>query len=242
MEWTNSVPIFQDDITFILQPEILHHILSLINNVGTEGPKDWKIVNSSPTKHSTNSNICLALWEFFELLNCIFQQMKYCDRMFSGHKLVMSSKQNHHSIDTRPHSMLLDHLQKNVLSTCCLAAIYLEAEHAAMIYNYNFQASNLILMRNTRIEVTHHKKMRPCYLGPLVVISCNCGSTYILCKLDGPVLHHPVAAFCLIPYFTREHISVPSNTFDIDTSQLCELEQTDLVDDDDTGDDASEEN
>ncbi|KAG5727589.1 hypothetical protein E4T56_gene12324 [Termitomyces sp. T112] len=44
MGWTNSVPIFHNDITFILQPEIPHNMLSFINDVGAKGPKDWKIV------------------------------------------------------------------------------------------------------------------------------------------------------------------------------------------------------
>ena len=39
-------------------------------------------------------------------------------------------------------------------------------------------------MRNTCIEVTHNKKMRPRYLGLLVVISRNQGGAYILCKFD----------------------------------------------------------
>ena len=39
-------------------------------------------------------------------------------------------------------------------------------------------------MRNMQIEVTYNKKMWPCYLGPLVTISRNCGGAYILCKLD----------------------------------------------------------
>ncbi|KNZ71346.1 hypothetical protein J132_00009, partial [Termitomyces sp. J132] len=109
------------------------------------------------------------------------------------------------------------------------------------IRDYNFKTGDLVLMRNTRIEVTHNKKMKPRYLGPLVVISRNRGGAYILCELDGSVLHRPVAAFRLVPYFAREHIAVPSDAFDIDTSRLRELEQTDLVDDDDTGEVASEE-
>ncbi|KNZ72324.1 Beta-lactamase-like protein 2 like protein, partial [Termitomyces sp. J132] len=32
---------------------------------------------------------CISLWEFFELLNRVLQQMKYCSGTFSGHKLVL---------------------------------------------------------------------------------------------------------------------------------------------------------
>ncbi|KNZ80716.1 hypothetical protein J132_04805 [Termitomyces sp. J132] len=89
MGWTNSVPIFHDNITFILQPEIPHNVLSFINDIGTKGPKDWKIINSKPTKNHANPNVCLALWEVFKLFNRILQQMKYCSSTFSGHKLIL---------------------------------------------------------------------------------------------------------------------------------------------------------
>ncbi|KNZ76068.1 hypothetical protein J132_00344 [Termitomyces sp. J132] len=135
----------------------------------------------------------------------------------------------------------LDHFHSHVLSAHHLAAICFKTEHATTIHNYNFKAGDLVLMRNTRIEVMHNKKMKPCYLGPLVVISCNCGGAYIICELDGSVLHCPIATFHLVPYFAREHITVPSNAFNIDTSQLRELEQTELINDDDTGDITSEE-
>ncbi|KNZ71647.1 hypothetical protein J132_07878 [Termitomyces sp. J132] len=146
------------------------------------------------------------------------------------------------AIDLQCHQEDLNRLHSHILSTCCLAAICFETEHATMICDYNFKAGDLILlMRNTRIKVTHNKKMKPHYLGPLVVISRNHGGAYIICELDGSILHRPIAAFCLVPYFAREHIIVPSNTFNINTSRLRELEQTELVDDNDTGDVASEE-
>ncbi|KNZ78146.1 hypothetical protein J132_01671 [Termitomyces sp. J132] len=135
----------------------------------------------------------------------------------------------------------LDRLYSQVFSARCLAAIHFKTEHATTICNYNFKTGDLVLMRNTRIEVMHNKKMKPRYLGPLVVISRNHGGAYIVCELDGSVLHRPVAAFCLVPYFAREHITVPSNAFDIDTSRLRELEQTKLVDNNDTGDITNEE-
>ncbi|KNZ79579.1 hypothetical protein J132_09168 [Termitomyces sp. J132] len=240
MGWTNSVPIFHNDITFILQPE------------------------------------------FFELLNRVLQQMKYCGGTFSGHKLVLCAptfkilghvctpssqipdksclalmeqwgpcksllESNgivewlHFDVCQALFKVVDSDQSSHVLSAHRLSAIRFETEHAAMIRDYNFKAGDLVLMRNTRIEVTHNKKMKPHYLGPLVVISHNHGGAYIICELDGSVLHCPVATFCLVPYFAREHITVPSNTFDINTSQLRELEQTELVNNDNTGNVTSEE-
>ncbi|KAG5726825.1 hypothetical protein E4T56_gene594 [Termitomyces sp. T112] len=46
MGWANSVPIFHNDITFILQPETPYNVLSFIDDVGTKGPKDWRIIDT----------------------------------------------------------------------------------------------------------------------------------------------------------------------------------------------------
>ncbi|KNZ78116.1 hypothetical protein J132_01640 [Termitomyces sp. J132] len=104
----------------------------------------------------------------------------------------------HQAIDLQRHQEDLDHLHSHVFSACCLAAICFKTEHTATIHDYNFKAGDLVLMRNTRIEVTHNKKMKTRYLGPLVVISRNCGGAYIICELDGSVLHCPVAADVLL--------------------------------------------
>jgi hypothetical protein len=45
------------------------------------------------------------------------------------------------------------------------------------------------------------------YIGPLIVVSCKYGGVYILSELDGTVLHHPIAAFCLLPYFPHKYLS-----------------------------------
>ena len=75
------------------------------------------------------------------------------------------------------------------------ATICLEKEHSATIQNFDFRAGDLVLVRNTAIEKMLNCKMRPCCLGPLVVVSRNKGRAYILCELDGTLLHSPTAAF-----------------------------------------------
>jgi hypothetical protein len=39
MGWTNSVPIFYDDVTFILQAEIPHITIPYIDDAPVKGPK-----------------------------------------------------------------------------------------------------------------------------------------------------------------------------------------------------------
>ena len=91
-----------------------------------------------------------------------------------------------------------------------------------------------------QIEVTHNKKMWPHYLGPLVVISRNCGGAYILCELDGLVLHRPGAAFSLVPYLAQEQIAIHSNILYINTARLHQLEETELLDNESLPDIASD--
>ena len=61
MRWTNLVSIFYNDVTFILQSEFLHNILSFIDNISAKGLKNWKLINSMSAKHLKNLNICLTL-------------------------------------------------------------------------------------------------------------------------------------------------------------------------------------
>jgi len=112
------------------------------------------------------------------------------------------------------------------------AAIRFEKTHTRTIRNFNFKRGDLVLIHNTVIEKALNRKMWPQYLGPLVVVSHNFGGTYIISELDGSVLHHPIAAFRVIPYFTRKSIPIPENFINIDSTRLQELEQTTDINDD----------
>ena len=57
-----------------------------------------------------------------------------------------------------------------------------------------------------KVRYSSNKKMKPHYLGPLIIISRNKGGTYILCKLDGIVLHRPIAAYRVLPYLAKRTI------------------------------------
>ena len=64
------------------------------------------------------------------------------------------------------------------------------------------------------------------YLGLLIIISQNKGSTYIVSELNGSVFNRPIAAFQVIPYFAHQHIDIPplDELIDISARRLCELE------------------
>lgn len=70
--------------------------------------------------------------------------------------------------------------------------------------------------------------MRPQYTGPLVVVSRNRGGAYILCDLDGTLTHSPFGAFCVVPYFTRNHIDIPDieQHIDVTVARLRAMEDS----------------
>jgi hypothetical protein len=81
-------------------------------------------------------------------------------------------------------------------------------------------------MRNTQIKKSLNKKMCARYIGPLIVVSRNYSGAYILSELDGMVLHRPIAAFCLLPYFPHKSIPLPPDIIDIDDTCLQEMEHS----------------
>jgi len=129
----------------------------------------------------------------------------------------------------------LDQLHSKVYEARIQAALRFERDHANTIHNFAFKLGDLVLIRNTRIEKSLNRKMRARYLGPLIVISRNHGGAYILCELDGSLLHRPVAAFRVIPYFARKTMQIPplDDLLDVSTARLRELEASNKMDPED---------
>jgi hypothetical protein len=77
MGWTNSVPIFHDDLTFILQAEIPHITIPYIDDVPIKGLKlTYSKSNKSFKTILENPNICRFVREHFKNLNQVVQRMK----------------------------------------------------------------------------------------------------------------------------------------------------------------------
>src|SRR5277367_1839933 len=94
MGWTNSVPIFHDDVTFILQPEIPEVTISFIDDVPIKGPVS-RYMNGDGTYEiiPENPGIRHFVWEHFQNLNRVVQRMKYCGGTFSGPKTTLCVKE-----------------------------------------------------------------------------------------------------------------------------------------------------
>ena len=90
MGWTNAVPVFHDDVMHILQPEVPQFTIPYIDDVPVRGPATTYQNDNRVFKTILgNSSICHFVWEHFQNLNCIVQQMKYCGGTFSGKKSLL---------------------------------------------------------------------------------------------------------------------------------------------------------
>ena len=131
-------------------------------------------------------------------------------------------------------------LRSDVYRSRLQAAQKFERDHAATLRDFDFKRGDLVLMRHTQIEKSLNRKMRPRYLGPLVVLSRNRGDAYILCELDGSVFHRPIAAFRLLPYLARKSLTLPDDFLDISDKRFEELKAADTPGDDDDHQEADE--
>jgi hypothetical protein len=131
-----------------------------------------------------------------------------------------------HAIALQKRSADVNQLYSKVYQARLKAARRFEQDHLRTLKDFDFQRGSLVLMRNTQIEKSLNKKMRARYIGPLIVVSRNYGGAYILAELDGTVLHRPIAAFHLLPYFARNAIPLPPDFIDIDDTRLHKMEHS----------------
>ena len=101
-------------------------------------------------------------------------------------------------------------------------------KYTKTIKDFNFTKGDLVLICNSQVKYALNKKMKPWYLGLPIVTAQNKGGMYIICELDGSVLHRPIAAFHFLTYLARKLIHLPDGFINIDPTCLCQMEEMDL--------------
>jgi hypothetical protein len=94
MGWTNSVPIFHDDVTHILRPEMPHLTVPYIDDVPVKGPRSYyQDADGTYETLPENPGIRRFVWEHFQGLNRVVQRMKYAGGTFSGFKSALCTRE-----------------------------------------------------------------------------------------------------------------------------------------------------
>ena len=71
------------------------------------------------------------------------------------------------------------------------------------------------MVKNLAIEMSANRKMKPRYLGPMIVVRKSQDGTYILAELDGSVWQNKVAAFKVLPYLSRRKLNFNTEVKDL---------------------------
>ncbi len=66
-----------------------------------------------------------------------------------------------------------------------------------------YKTGELVLVRNSAIELSHNRKHQPRYLGPYEVDQKASEKSYTLKDLDGSPFQHRIATSRLLPYISR---------------------------------------
>ena len=94
MGWTNSVSIFHNDVTYILQAEIPTYTIPYIDDVSVKGPATkYEKPDGTFETIADNSGIRRFIWEHFQNLNRVMQCMEYAGGTFLDMKLTLCMKE-----------------------------------------------------------------------------------------------------------------------------------------------------
>ena len=93
MGWTNSVPIFHDDVTEILKQEIPEYTIPYIDDVPVRGPASRYEKDGVYETIPENEGIRRFIWEHVQNVNRILQRMKYSGGTFSGKKSLVCAEE-----------------------------------------------------------------------------------------------------------------------------------------------------
>jgi hypothetical protein len=109
-----------------------------------------------------------------------------------------------------------------------------EEDYKAVIKDYSFKPGDLVMIRNTAIEKSLDKKMKPRYNGPMIVVAQGKNGAYIVAEMTGAVLHQKIARFRVVPYFARTKIALPEGIMAIIDADKSIIEKIDNLADDET--------
>ena len=128
--------------------------------------------------------------------------VKYPERMVSSAELI--------GLQALALAKYMEHVEamrQKVSKKKIRRILQLKSDLQHKIKEFNLKPGSLVLVKNSAIELSADRKMKPQYLGPIVIIRCLKGGAFILAELDGFVWQNKVVAFRVIPYLAWKEIS-----------------------------------
>jgi hypothetical protein len=89
----------------------------------------------------------------------------------------------------------LDTIRDCVIKACFTSIHQFKKKYANTIRAYQFAPGNLVLVRNSRVEVSLDRKTKPRWIGPMVIVRQTTHGAYILTEMDGTISKLRFAAF-----------------------------------------------
>jgi len=149
--------------------------------------------------------------------------VKYPEKMVSSAELV-----GLRALALTKHAEHVEEIKQRVSRKKIRRMLQLKNNLQYKIKEFNLKLGSLVMVKNSAIELSANRKMKPCYLGPMLVIRCLRGGAFILAELDGTVWQNKVVAFRVIPYLTRKEISYNKEVrqlLDAPEEIICLLEE-----------------
>jgi len=144
--------------------------------------------------------------------------VKYPERMLSREKLIGLQ-----AMALAKHMAHVEEMREKVTKEKIRRTLQLKRDLQHKIEEFDLGPGSLVLVKNSAIEISADRKMKPRYLGPMVVVRKLQGGAYILAKLDGSVWQNKVVAFRVLPYLSRKKLD-----FNLEVKDLLDVSKESL--------------
>jgi hypothetical protein len=110
-------------------------------------------------------------------------------------------------------SPYIDTIRDHIIKACFTSISQFRKKYANMIRTYQFAPGDLILVRNSHVEVSLDRKTKPRWIGMMVIVHQTTHRAYILAEMDGAISKLRFATFCVIPYHAQWRMNIDLETF-----------------------------